>query len=109
MDFDNIGYDTDTNAACVVTLAADSQARWHIGGLAFGYSAAPTGGLLTISDGTTSFSIPITSAGYGWHNFPTGLTFSKNKAVTITLAAGGSGVVGYLAVLDSHRIRTGTG
>lgn len=84
------------NTACVITIAAD-PVRKHVCHLVqWSYSTAPTGGRLTIEDGagTVVFDVDITAAG------PGGLTLfisgSANKAMVITLAAGGAAVQGKL-------------
>lgn len=91
-------YVTATNAAAVLTYAAAGSGVSHvIGGLVFSYSGTPTGGSLTITDGgTTVFSVDITASGPGPIVFPRPMKFAANSAVVVTLAAGGSGVVGKL-------------
>ena len=68
-----------------------------IGGIVLSYSAAPTGGRVTVLDGaTTIFDLDITASG------PTLLFLrypkrgSANTSMTITLAAGSGAVVGKL-------------
>lgn len=84
-----------SNAAATLTLAAQNGKRWHIGVVTVGYSAAPTGGLLTINEGGNPiFVVPITDAG------PTSvLVFRRSapgNAMSLVLSAGGSGIVGYI-------------
>ncbi len=70
--------------------------RW----LAWSYSAAPTGGRLTVQDGaTTILDFSITAAGprslpSGGPPARLGLKGSLNTAMTVTLAAGGAAVSG---------------
>jgi hypothetical protein len=91
-----------SNTAAVVTYAAVSDRRHAVSGVAWSYSAAPTGGNLKIEDGsgTTVFSLDITAAGPGAFYFsPSPKVGSLNTALILTLAAGGSGVSGKLSVL----------
>jgi hypothetical protein len=96
---------SSTNAAAVVTYAADYYGRHSIEGVAWSYDATPTGGLLTIENasGNVVFSGSITAAGPGFFNFEEGLLGSINSAMIITLAAGGSGVVGKINVVG-HKV-----
>lgn len=89
-------YATATNAAATLTYAAAGSGVSHvIGGIVFSYSGTPTGGSLTITDGgVTVFSVDITASGPGPIVFPRPMKFAANSAVVVTLAAGGSGIVG---------------
>jgi hypothetical protein len=82
------------NAAAVITVPTPGAGlSLQLNQLTFSYSAAPTNGLLTIQQGgTTIHETAITSAGAG----PTiaGYKLTANTALTITLSAGGAGVVG---------------
>lgn len=82
------------NAAATFTIAAPGAGNYiDLAHLYFGYSAAPTAGTLTISaTGLTSIVVPVTAAGTGFLPMP--LRIPVNTACTVTLAAGGSGVVG---------------
>jgi len=84
------------NAAAVITYAAAGAGVSHVlGGVAWSYDADPTGGRLTITDdGNTVFDVNITSKGPGFFTFPRPKKGTANKALVITLAAGGSGVTG---------------
>lgn len=91
------------NTAAVVTKAAVA-AKYHVIRKIFcGYSATPTGGLLTIQDvsGTTVFTVPIPAAGLNTIDFgEKGIrTAAVNTALIVTLAAGAGAVVGYLNVI----------
>jgi hypothetical protein len=92
-----------TNAAATVTYAAAGAGKYNvITGVAWSYSAAPTGGNLQIADGANVLlNIDITAAGPGFFMFPTPKKGSNNTALTLTLAAGGAGVVGRLSVLGA--------
>lgn len=95
------------NTAATVTLAAPTDgSHWTIDLIEWSYSGTPvstntpTVGSLTISwtvSGTTYNKILyITTSGPGWTLGPKNepFNFPSNTAVTIALAAGGSGVYG---------------
>lgn len=88
------------NTAVALTYAAVAGRQHVIGDLIVSYSGAPTGGNLKVEDGSgnTVFQVDIVAAG------PTILPLelprmgSPNTALIVTLAAGGSGVVGKINV-----------
>lgn len=90
-----------SNTAAVVTLAAagTTQAR-IVEQIVWSYDGNPTGGNITITnDGTAIFDIDITAGGPGSITFPGDvLKSTANKALVITLAAGGSGISGNINV-----------
>lgn len=88
-----------SNTAAVVTLTALAGQRRIINAVQWSYTAAPTGGRLTISDGTTRFDVDITAAGPG--GFGLCIPGDAGTEVVITLAAGGAGIVGKLNVQSS--------
>lgn len=87
--------------AAVVTLAAATGKRHHVTAIVWSYSAAPTGGRLTVAFGaTTVLDITITAAGPGSLSFPSPLRNpDANEAVTVTLASGAGAVEGKVTVL----------
>lgn len=88
--------------AAVVTYAADESGRGHVvSGLAWSYSAAPTGGNLKIEDGSgnTVFTMDITAAGPGSVTFTPPKRGLPNTALIATLASGAGAVVGKLSVI----------
>ena len=92
------------NSPVSVTYAATSGVAHVIAGLAWSYSGTPTTGRLTITVGTASpiatvFDIDIRAAGPDSIVFFVPLRFAVGQQVTITLAAGASGVTGRLNVL----------
>jgi hypothetical protein len=88
------------DTAAVVTLAALAGQRRIIHGIQWSYSAAPTGGLLTVTDGgVIIFAVGITAAGPGGYQLT--LPGSINSAVVVTLATGAGTVVGKLSVQSS--------
>lgn len=86
------------NTAVVITYAAVPGFAHALHSIIASYSAAPTGGKVTIEDGagTTVFEADITAAGPTTIPFPVGLMGTKNTALVITLAAGAGAVVGKL-------------
>jgi hypothetical protein len=85
------------NTAAVVTLAASANKRHVIRFLVWSYSAAPTNGRLTITDGgVTKADLDITTSGPGPLILDS--VFGVNSAVVVTLAAGSGVVVGKLTV-----------
>jgi hypothetical protein len=90
------------NTAAVVTYAATASVKHCITGVAWSYSAAPTGGKLTITDdGATVFAMGITTAGAGFVPFAMPKKQAvANKAMVVTLAAGGASATGIVSVLN---------
>lgn len=88
--------------AAVVTYAADASAAHIVSGIAWSYSAAPTGGNLKIEDGAgnTVFSIDITAAGPGYIYFEPAKKGTLNTAMIVTLASGAGSVVGKVSVIN---------
>ena len=90
------------NTAAVVTYTAAGAGVSHaLSGIAWSYSADPTGGNLKVEDGAGNvvFSLDITKGGPGFIPFPQPKKGSANTALVLTLAAGGSGISGKLSVL----------
>lgn len=87
--------------AAVVTLNAGGALVANvIAGVAYSYSATPTGGKLTIADGSeTVLDLDIPAAGEKVINFIPPRKGRPNRSMTITLASGGGSVQGKLAVL----------
>jgi hypothetical protein len=67
---------------------------------AWSYDDDPTGGSLTIEDGsgTTVFKVDITSKGPGFIPFTPPLKGTANTALIATLAAGGAGISGIVSL-----------
>lgn len=84
-----------TNAAAQVTLMA-GRGKWlHVSRIIFSYSQAPTGGRLTVTSGNEPpYTWAVTAGGVG----PLGVHMRLQEPIIVTLAAGGSGVVGDLYV-----------
>ena len=89
--------------AATLTKAADASEFWVVDWITWSYSAAPTGGKLTVALGGVSYlEVDITAGGPGQLQFDHPLyTGTKNEALLITLASGGGAVVGKV----SARIR----
>src|SRR3990167_10859241 len=77
------------NTAVTITLTAVPNMKHRLSYVAWSYTAAPTGGRLTIANGSgnTVFDVDITASGPG-ALLPPDLVGSPNTAVIITLAAG---------------------
>lgn len=88
-------------AAAVKTYAAVATKSHAISGVAWSYSAAPTGGNLKIEDGagTVLLDMDITAAGPGHVPFTPPKRGTVNTDLVITLAAPGGAVVGKLNIL----------
>lgn len=90
------------NAAATFTIAAPGAGlAIQICSLLFGYSANPevAGTLTMASAGLTSIVLPITTGGAGTSNLP--LRVNANTSLTVTLSAGGVGVVGNCSAIYS--------
>lgn len=91
--------DAAGNAAAVITLAAVPGEFHVLDQLWFSYSAAPTGGRLTIAiGGVTKLDLDVTQSGPGPIPLNRMNGGKANEEVVITLAAGGSGVTGKLNI-----------
>lgn len=90
-------HEPSANTAAVCSLSASDTAAdecWVLKSVVFSYDLNPTGGSLTITDGSNVEKIDIATAGYGEWVFDPPKKFAADTAVTITLAAGGAGVSG---------------
>ena len=83
------------NTNAVNSIVANAAQRFIVHGIQWSYSAAPTNGRLTVSDGTTRVDLDITAAGPG--AISCAIPCDYGAALTITLAAGGGTVVGKLS------------
>lgn len=84
------------NAAVALTLAAVAARRNGVKSIVVSYSAAPTGGRLTVTDaGATVLDIDIIAGGPFQIPLPDGVqNLAVNTALVFTLAAGGAAIVG---------------
>lgn len=80
-----------TDAICAMAAPTDGS-RWHLDYVAWSYSAAPTGGQLLITWGSTTMTFYIIAGGPSKMDLD--LVFPINTAVTITLKSGAGAVVG---------------
>lgn len=87
-------------AATTITLDAETDIAHTVREVHYSYSAAPTGGGLTIKDGATDviFDVHVTAAGPGSVLFGSGKQGTSGRSMVITLAAPGGAVVGKLNV-----------
>jgi len=95
------GHHPAANTAAVVTVAAVEEEIHVVVYILLSYNAAPTNGRLTVVSGsTTLLDQDITSEGLAPLPIEAGIhNGTKNEAMVVTLAAGGSGVIGNLEVL----------
>lgn len=91
------------NTAVSIVLPVEDGRYINIKNIYCGYSAAPTNGLLTVvEDGVTLFSQYI-GAGFNRVSFETLRVATKD--LTVTLSAGGSGIIGKLNLDLSYSTR----
>lgn len=86
------------NTAVVITYAAKDYGRHALVSLSWSYSAAPVAGGVKVEDGSgnTVFQLDITAAGPNSIIINNPMLMSENKAMIVTLAAGGGSAVGKL-------------
>ncbi len=98
--------DDGANADVVIQLGAPGVGRhWRFNQIHASFDANPAAAVvLTVADGTVTYSAAIATGGP--HNLGFGQTrWASNAQVTITLPAGGAGVTGYLAILGARHER----
>lgn len=99
---ENVHAPATDNTAAIVTYAAAGTGVCHvIGGYHPSYNATPSiPGVLTIEDGVGAviYKTFITGDGQGGFDFTVPLRGSQNRAMIITLSAGGSGVTGVVSI-----------
>lgn len=87
--------------AAVVTLAAIENHRHVVHNIQWSYTAAPTGGRLTVAAGAvTIFDVDIIAGGPGGFNLLL-KGINVNEALVVTLASGAGAVAGKLNVQSS--------
>lgn len=84
----------NTNVAITYT-----PGRITLGTIVWSYSAAPTGGRITVAGGGWNLDVDIIAAGPDFIPFNFGEYATDDNDVVITLYAGGAGIVGKLNVL----------
>lgn len=96
-------FDASAATNAVVTLAATANNFWVIStGVIWSYSAAPTGGRLTVAvNGAVVVDIDITAAGPGFLPLPEIRTPGVNQQVVVTLYSGGGSVVGKVSLVSA--------
>ena len=95
-------YAEDENADVVINLPVVAGCNWRFDYIHYSYNGqGPGAGTLQVTDGVVNYIQAITAAGVGWLPFDT-TRWAQGAAVAITLAAGGAGVVGRLAVLGAR-------
>ena len=95
-------YAEGENADVTIDLPAIAGHNWRFDYVHYSYNGqGPGAGTLQVTDGTVNYIQAITAAGVGWLPFDS-TRWAQGAAVAITLAAGGAGVVGRLAVLGAR-------
>ena len=84
------------DAAAAITITGQTARRVVVEQVIWSYSAAPANGAVTITDGTTTLSWDVTSAGFGQCTFSPPLAFAVATNVVITLADPGGAIVSKL-------------
>lgn len=84
------------NTAITVTLPERNGYRIGITDIVASYSAAPTAGLLTVTSAGKVILLVDVAAGLSNLDYTPPLADQVGEAVTLTLAAGGAAVVGFL-------------
>jgi hypothetical protein len=99
------GSDTASRTAAPTSIYYSSPGpnlRHVLTGVSFGYGTTPSGvGSFVVQapSGTTIYSVPVTSAGAAFMDFPApGLVTGYNTDMYLILASGGPGVTGTIAV-----------
>lgn len=94
--------DASANAAASVTIAADPDQFWVLDWIAWSYDGTPSGSLTVSIGGTVVFEVDVITGGQGLLRFDGAEIYNaaqtKNEALVVTLAAGGSGVIGKLQI-----------
>lgn len=95
VDIESDSHYPASNTIATKTIAAMVGIRHILMKIVWSYSAAPTGGRLTVTDGgSTVFDIDITSGGPG--SLSLMIPMVPNSAMVVSLAAGGVGITGKL-------------
>lgn len=85
--------------ATTITVTGQSERNVIVRQVAWSYSAAPTNGGVTITDGTTTyFDLHVTAGGPDAWIFSPPLAMPEGLSAVVTLAAPGGAVVGKLFV-----------
>ena len=87
------------NTAVVITLPVSAARREFAGSIVWSYSAAPTGGRLTVAGGGFGIDVDIIAGGPDYIPFAIPQHATDDVPIVITLAAGGGVIVGKLNLL----------
>ncbi len=88
-----------SNTAAIVALAASAGVYHSVEQVSWSFDETPSSATLTLSTtGQDDFVLSVPFKGARSHVFVNGFSGDSGDAVTITLAAGGSGVTGKLNV-----------
>ena len=101
---------SSVNQSAIVSYSASSGVMQVIGGVGWSYSGTGTmAGQLTIQDESENivFQIDITDTGPGFIPFNPPITTGSGHGITVTLAGGGSSIIGKVNVLSYWTINAG--
>jgi len=95
---------SNANAPATITYAANATQSHAIDGhILFGYSGDPTAtGLLTITTGANTVTVPVSKGGAGF--IPFAGKGAVNTSLVVSLSAGGSGIIGYVNVIGKSLV-----
>jgi|ERR1051326_2029544 hypothetical protein len=91
--------------AAAKTYAADSTGMHVISQILYSYSTTPTGGRLTVEDGSGNYivDVDLPAGGPNSINFTPPLEGTINTAMIVTMAAPGGSIVGKLNI--RHKVK----
>ena len=87
------------DAAAEVIVTGQTGRKIVVSQVIWSYNSAPTGGAITITDGTVTISWDVTAAGWGECTFTPPLAFTAGASVTVTAADPGGAIVSKLTVI----------
>lgn len=87
----------ENKAAIATTTSPEANMRQRVVKVIFSYSATPTGGKLTITDGTLTIEHDIAASGVV--ELEPNVQFTAGVPVKATLAAGGAAVLGKITLI----------
>lgn len=104
-DSGNMSAGTAANAAAVVSVVADTTRPILVSQIWWSYIGGAVTGNIQLTDGTNApVNLDIGATGPGNLAFSPPLIFGSNKAVTLTLGAGGVGVTGKVG-MNAYRLQ----
>ena len=86
------------DAAAAITVTGQAGLKVIVSQIIWSYNSAPTGGSITITDGTITLSWDVTAAGFDQCTFVPPLAFTESADVTVTAGDPGGAIVSKLIV-----------